>query len=273
MLTLTCNSNGGQPVSLENMRAVRALCDRLGTLLIVDACRFAENAWFIKQRESEHRGRSVQQLVRDIFDLCDGVAMSTRKDGLCNCGGLLLLRDDDLFRKAGALCVMTEGFQMSYGSLPGRDLEAIAVGLHEVMDESSLQSRIESIADLARRLAEEGVPVVQSCGGHCVLIDAESFCPHLARSQQPAHALACALYEHSGIRASRIGSVLKRGAGQPMELVRLAIPRRTYTQAHLEYVAHSIIELHRLASAIRSPGMPPQAPVTVVCEEPEFQAA
>jgi tryptophanase len=260
MLTLTCNSNGGQPVSLANMQAVRDLCDRFSKPLILDACRFAENAWFIRQLEAGQSERSVLSIAREMFDLSDGVAMSTRKDGLCNVGGLLLLRDEALHRRACSLCVLTQGFTMTYGSLPARDLEAMAIGLQEVMDESYLANRAAMIANLAQRLEEGRVTTVRPPGGHAVFLDAEDFCPHLMRERGGAvppaagaigHALACAIFEHTGVRCAPIGSVLvSPRTGKPLEMVRLAIPRRTHTQAQLDFVAASIVELKRSAASI-----------------------
>ena len=271
MLTVTCNSNGGQPVSLENLRAVRDLCDKHGKLLILDACRFAENARLIQQREIAERGRSVQAIVREMFDLCDGAVMSARKDVLCNIGGLLLLRDDQLHRKATSLCVLTDGFQMSYGSLPARDLEAIACGLQEAIDEQLLAARISGVEELGQKLIAGGVSIVLPVGGHAIYLDAEAFCPHIPRSEHPAFALACAIYEHAGIRCTRIGSALKNSRGEPMDLVRLAIPRRTYTQAHLEYVANSVAALRARAGEIHAIGISAAGPSVNL--EPEFQAA
>jgi len=283
MLTLTCNSNGGQPVSLANLHAVRNVCDRYGTMLALDACRFAENAWMIRERElaagagpdSDAAPRaSVPHIVREIFDLADAVAMSTRKDGLCNCGGLLLLRDDRLHRRACSLCVLTRGFQMTYGSLPGRDLEAMAVGLEEVMDHAYLAQRAGEIARLAEALERGGVKIVRPAGGHAVFIDAEHFCPHLAQastarcgtaatsSARAGHALACAIYESAGIRCTPIGTALMQrdarnaGAGQPSDLVRLAIPRRRYSRTQLDEVAAAIIALHAEAKRIEPRPMP-----------------
>ncbi|HVP74075.1 MAG TPA: tryptophanase [Phycisphaerales bacterium] len=255
MLTVTCNSNGGQPVSLANMRAVRNLCDAFAKPLILDACRFAENAFLIKQREANQSHRSVAAIVREMFDLCDGVAMSTRKDGLCNVGGLLLLRDENLHRRACRLCVLTQGFQMTYGSLPGRDLEAIAVGMQEVMNETYLAQRGAMIAHFAQTLERGGVKIVRPAGGHAVFIDAGAFCPHL--DDNAAHALACAIYEHAGVRGTPIGSALvNRASGAAPQLVRLAVPRRTYSQAHLQYAAASICELKRQASSIKPRSLP-----------------
>jgi tryptophanase len=272
MLTVTCNSNGGQPVSLANMRAVRDVCDRFGKLLVLDACRFAENAWFIRQREHGQSTRGVAEIAREMFDLSDAVAMSTRKDGLCNVGGLLLLRDDDLHRRACRLCVLTQGFQMTYGSLPGRDLDAIAVGLTEVMDEGYLSQRAEMISRLASALEAGGVKIVRPVGGHAAFIDAEEFLGgRLAvGGESPAgHSLACAIYEHCGVRCTSIGSVLRRDR-QPIELVRLAFPRRLHTQAQLEYVAESIIALRRAAHTIQMRPLPHDLdPQDAVLTEPE----
>lgn len=272
MLTLTCNSNGGQPVSLANIRAVRKLCDRHGKALFFDACRFAENAMLIKQREASEMRRSIMEIVREMFDLCDGAELSARKDLLSNTGGLLLIRDENLFRKACNLSVLTEGFGVSYGGLAARDLECIAVGLQEAIDERHLSQRIGSIQQLGERLIEGGVGIVQPVGGHAVFIDAEEFCPHIPRDSSPAHSLACALYEHAGIRAIRIGSVLNnQRTGEPMELVRLAIPRRTYMQSHLDYVAAAVIDLKTRASQIHPVPIAPAAIGKMI--EPEFAAA
>lgn len=269
MLTLTCNSNGGQPVSLRNLRQVREVCDRHGKMLFLDACRFAENAWFIMEREGGKGG--VASTVRAIFDLADGVVMSARKDALCNAGGLLLMRHEHFYRRACNLCVLTEGFQMTYGSLPGRDLEAIAVGLQEALDETYLASRIEMIRLLADELARGDVPVLQPAGGHAVFLDADAFCPHLSRADSPGHSLACAIYQHSGIRCSRVGSVLRTSRGEPREIVRLAVPRRTYTQSHIQYVARAIVDLKSRASGIEPIKAAP--PAVIRMEEPLLATA
>ena len=285
MMTITCNSNGGQPVSLENLRDVREICDRHRKMLILDACRFAENAWFIQQGNQQSTARSqlkadsrklkaipsIASIVRQIFDLVDGAVMSTRKDALCNVGGLLLLRDEHFYRKACNLCVLTDGFQMTYGTLPGRDLEALAVGLQEALDDTYLSARIEAVHRLAGDLSRAGLGVIQPTGGHAVFIDAEDFCPHLSRAQSPAHALACAIYEHTGIRCTRIGTILKNDRGEPKEIVRLAIPRRRYSLAQMEYIATSIIDLKSRAHEIH--GMKTALPTTLRCEEPAVQAA
>jgi tryptophanase len=258
MLTVTCNSNGGQPVSLENMRAVRALCDRYQTPLILDAARFAENAWFVKQREPGQGDRSVREIVRETFDLSDGAAISAKKDGLVNIGGILMLRDDALFRKACNLLILTEGF-VTYGGLAGRDLEAMAIGLEEVLREDYLRYRIRSVAYLGERLVDGGVSIVQPPGGHAIYIDAGALCPHIPKSQFPGQAVACALYELGGVRSCEIGSVML-GDHAVSELVRLAIPRRTYTQSHLDYVVEVALELKAMAH---------QLPGYRIVEEPD----
>jgi len=243
MVTITCNSNGGQPVSLANIRAVRELCDRYDKMLFLDAARFAENAWFIKQREAGEQRRSVQDIVREVFDLADGATISAKKDGLVNIGGVLLIRDDSLFHRASNLLILTEGF-VTYGGLAGRDLEAMAIGFREVLDEDYLRYRIRSVEYLGERVAAGGVPIVQPPGGHAVYIDAAALCPHIPRWQFPGQVLACALYETGGVRACEIGSVML-GDNASMELVRLAIPRRTYTQSHIDYVIEVVLEVAR----------------------------
>ncbi len=248
MVTVTCNTNGGQPVSLANLRAVRALCDRHGKLLFLDACRFAENAWLIKQREPGQAERPVTAIVRDMFDLADGATISAKKDGLVNTGGVLLVRDRALFQRASELLILTEGF-VTYGGLAGRDLEAMAVGLREVVDEDYLRYRVRSVEYLGERLARAGVAIVQPPGGHAVYIDAARFCPHLPRERFPGQAVACALYEHGGLRTCEIGSVML-GEKASMELVRLAIPRRTYTQSHIDYVVEVVTEVFERAAEL-----------------------
>ena len=241
MVTVTCNSNGGQPVSLENLRGVRALCDRFGKPLFLDACRFAENAWFVREREAGQQERSVREIVRDMFDLADGATISAKKDGLVNMGGVLLLRDPALFEQASNLLILTEGY-VTYGGLSGRDLEAMAVGFREVLDPDYLRYRARSVAYLGDKLHEAGVATVRPAGGHAVYLDAAQFCAHLAPEQLQGQALACALYEAGGIRTCEIGRVML-GEHAPMELVRLAFPRRTYTQSHVDYVLEVILEL------------------------------
>jgi tryptophanase len=252
MVTVTNNSGGGQPVSLANLRAVRAVCDRHGVPLFLDACRFAENAWFIKQREPGQAARSVREIVREMFLLCDGATISAKKDGLVNIGGLLLLRDPELVRRADELLILTEGF-LTYGGLAGRDLEAMAQGFREVVDEDYLQYRIRSIEYLGERLLRAGVQIVEPPGGHAIYIDALAFAPHIPRERFPGQALVVGMYRHAGIRACEIGSVMfgKGGNTPAMELVRLAIPRRVYTQSHVDYVIEAMEEVFARRDALR----------------------
>jgi tryptophanase len=249
-VTVTNNSGGGQPVSLENLRAVRAVCDRHGVPLFLDACRFAENAWFIKLREAGQADRAIPDIVREIASLADGMTMSAKKDGLANIGGWLALDDDRLAEQCRNLLILTEGFP-TYGGLAGRDLEAIAQGLREVVDEDYLRYRIRSTAYLGEALDAAGVPLVKPFGGHAVYLDARALLPHIPPMAYPGQALAIALYREGGIRGCEIGTVMfgRRPDGSeaaaPMDLVRLAIPRRTYTQSHIDYV----IEVVKLVAA------------------------
>jgi tryptophanase len=241
MVTLTNNSGGGQPVSLENLRGVRALCERVGVPLFLDACRFAENAWFIREREPGQAGRDVKEIVREMAALADGMTMSAKKDPFGNIGGWLAMNDDQLAEQCRNLLILTEGFP-TYGGLAGRDLEAIAQGLREAVQPDYLRYRIRSTAYLGQALHAAGVPVVLPIGGHAVYIDARSLLPRIAPLQYPGQSLAVALYEAGGIRGVEIGTVMfgrrPDGTEEPaaMDLVRLAIPRRTYTQSHIDYV-------------------------------------
>ena len=238
---VTNNSGGGQPVSLANLRATREVCDRHGVPLFLDACRFAENAWFIREREPGHGGREVADIVREMASLAHGMTMSAKKDGLANIGGWLALDDDDLAERCRTLLILTEGFP-TYGGLAGRDLEAIAQGLREVVDHDYLRYRIQSTAYLGAGLAAAGIPVVQPIGGHAVYIDARALLPDIPALQYPGQALAVQLYEVGGIRSCEIGTVMfgRHPDGTehpaPLDLVRLAVPRRTYTQSHIDYV-------------------------------------
>jgi tryptophanase len=241
MVTITNNSGGGQPVSLGNLRQVREVCDRYGLPLFLDACRFAENAWFIREREEGQAGRTVADIVREMASLADGMTMSAKKDPLANIGGWLACNDDGVAEACRNVLILTEGFP-TYGGLAGRDLEAIAQGLREAVSHEYLQYRIRSTAYLGEALERLGIPVVVPIGGHAVYVDAGELLPHIPALEYPGQALAVALYEAGGVRSCEIGSVMfgrqPDGTEKPaaMELVRLAIPRRTYTQSHIDYV-------------------------------------
>jgi tryptophanase len=255
-VTITNNSGGGQPVSLRNLRAVRAMCDRHGIPLFLDACRFAENAWFIRLREEGQGDRPIPDIVREMASLADGMTMSAKKDGLANIGGWLAMDDDRLAEQCRNLLILTEGFP-TYGGLAGRDLEAIAQGLREVVDEDYLRYRIRSTEYLGEALDAAGVPLVKPIGGHAVYLDARALLPHIPPLQYPGQALAVALYREGGIRGCEIGTVMfGRGpdgseAPAAMDLVRLAIPRRTYTQSHVDYVIEVVRAVARRAPDLR----------------------
>jgi tyrosine phenol-lyase len=249
MITITNNSGGGQPVSMANIRATKEVCTRYGIPLFLDACRFAENAYFIKKREPGYAGRSAREIAREIFSYADGVTMSAKKDAIVNMGGFLALNDDDLAMRARNLLIVTEGFP-TYGGLAGRDLEAIAQGLVEVLDEHYLEYRLRSVEYLGERLLAMGVPIVQPPGGHAIYINAKEFLPHIPVEEYPGQSLVVELFRAGGIRSVEIGSVMfgKKDAGgrfipARMELVRLAIPRRVYTQSHIDYVIEAMEEV------------------------------
>ncbi len=257
MITVTNNSGGGQPVSLENLRAYREALRRHGKPLVLDACRFAENAMFVKLREPGQAGRTPREIAREMFALADGCLVSAKKDGLANTGGFIALRDERWVEAARNLLILTEGFP-TYGGLAGRDLEAIAVGLEEVLDEEYLRYRLRTAEYLGERLLAAGVPIVEPTGGHAVYLDARGLLPHLAPRDYPAWALANALYLEGGIRGVEIGSVmfgkrLEDGTEtyHPLELVRLAFPRRVYTQSHFDYAAEVIADLAARSSEVR----------------------
>jgi tryptophanase len=258
MMTVTNNACAGQPVSMGCIRRVSELCRSYRIPFFIDACRFAENAWFIKTREPGCKGRSVRQLAAEMFSYADGCTMSGKKDGLVNIGGFLALNDDAVAQKARNILIVTEGFP-TYGGLAGRDLEAFAQGLEEVLDEDYLRYRIRSVAYVVEKLDRLGVPVFKPAGGHAVYLDAAAFLPHLPAEAFPGQALACALYLEGGIRSCEIGSVMfgrrdpAGGAFLPaaMELVRLAIPRRVYTQSHMDYVVECIGALHARRESVR----------------------
>jgi tryptophanase len=266
MITVTNNSGGGQPVSIANVKAVRTVCDRFGIPLYLDACRFAENAYFIKLREPGYTAQTPRAIARELFALADGCTMSAKKDGLANIGGFLAMNDPDVARQCRNLLILTEGFP-TYGGLAGYDLEAVATGLEEALDEEYLKYRLRSTAYLAEKAEQAGVPVVQPPGGHAVYLDAKAVLPHIPPAQYPAQALAVELYRVGGVRGVEIGSVMfgKRlpdGSETPaaLELVRLAVPRRTYTQSHIDYVAEVIAEVARRKERVRGYRIVEQAP-------------
>jgi tyrosine phenol-lyase len=267
LLTITNNSGGGQPVSMENIRTVARIAHGYGIPLYIDACRFAENAYFIKHREPGYQDKAVAEIVRELFSYADGCTMSAKKDGLANIGGFLCTNDPSLAEQETELLILTEGFP-TYGGMAGRDLEAIAVGLEEVLNEDYLRYRIVSTSYLGNHIAEKGVPIVQPPGGHAIYIDAKAMLPHIPPSRFPGQSLACELYRWAGIRSVEIGSVMfgKRNpeSGEeipaPMELVRLAIPRRVYTQSHVDYVVEAILEVHERRQSLRGYRMTYQAP-------------
>jgi tryptophanase len=241
MVTITNNSGGGQPVSLENLRGARELCDRFGVPLFLDACRFAENAWFIREREPGQGGRTVAKIVRECASLADGMTMSAKKDPLANIGGWLAVNDDELAERCRAVEILTEGFP-TYGGMAGRDLEAVAQGLKESVDHDYLRYRVRSTAYLGEGLQRAGIPVVQPFGGHAVYVDARALLPQIPPVEYPGQALAVELFVAGGIRTVEIGTVMfgrrpdRTEEPAAMDLVRLAIPRRTYTQSHIDYV-------------------------------------
>ena len=256
MITVTNNSGGGQPVSMANIREARAICQRHGVPLFLDACRFAENAWFIRMREPGYAGRSPREIAQEMFSYCDGATMSAKKDGLANIGGFLALNDDGLAQRCRNNLILTEGF-VTYGGLAGYDLEAIATGLTEVLDEAYLRYRVRSIEYLAERLQAADVPLLLPPGGHALYLDAHRMLPHVPWNEYPACALGAVLYLEGGIRAAEIGSLMfglhPDGSEHPAphELLRLAFPRRVYTQSHVDYVAEVVTYVRKRAHAIR----------------------
>jgi tyrosine phenol-lyase len=257
MITVTNNSGGGQPVSMANVRAVRQVCERHGVPLFFDACRFAENCYFVQQRESGYANKSVTEIARELFSHGDGCTMSAKKDGLVNMGGFVALNNADWAQQLTNLLILIEGFP-TYGGLAGRDLEAVARGLREVLNEDYLAFRIGQVAQLGELLEHAGIPIVVPVGGHAVYIDARRFLDHVPQSQFPGQALVVALYREFGIRAVEVGSLMfghKDAGGRDvfpqLDLVRLAIPRRVYTTEHMRFVADSVIQLHREREKLR----------------------
>jgi len=258
MLTVTNNSGGGQPVSMENIQQVSAVCRSNKIPLYFDACRFAENAYFIKLREPRYESKTPKQIAQEMFSYGDGCTMSAKKDGMANIGGFLCTNDDLLAQQEKDLLILTEGYP-TYGGLAGRDLEAIAVGLQEALEEDYLRYRIASTAYLGNHIAQEGVPIVQPPGGHAIYIDARTFLPHVPIDEFPGVTLAAELYLEGGIRSVEIGSLMF-GAAAKMDLVRLAIPRRVYTQSHIDYVVEMILEVWKKRDSIRGLKLLYQAP-------------
>ncbi len=256
MITVTNNSGGGQPVSLANIQGARDICRRHGVPLFLDCCRFAENAWFIKQREPGLADKTPLEIARAMFACADGATMSAKKDGMANIGGFLAMNDPGWTERARNNLILTEGFP-TYGGLAGYDLEALAVGFYEALEEDYLRYRIRSIEYLGDVLTNAGVPIVQPTGGHAVYLDAKAFLPHVPASEFPAWALSCVLYLEGGVRGVEIGSVMfgrqPDGTEKPaaMELVRLAFPRRVYTQSHVDYLGEVILHVHRLRDRVR----------------------
>jgi len=252
MLTVTNNSGGGQPVSMANIAAVKEVCARHGIPLYLDACRFAENAWFIRLREPGYADWTPRQIAQKMFSLADGCTFSAKKDAFANIGGFLSTNDARIAQQETNLLILTEGFP-TYGGLAGRDLDAIATGLDEVLDPDYLRYRIVSTGYLGRHIADRGVPIVEPPGGHAIYIDAARMLPHIPPAQFPGQALAVELYRHAGIRSVEIGSVMFGGSGRLArhELLRLAIPRRVYTQSHIDYVVEAILEVNARKHEIR----------------------
>ena len=257
MITITNNSGGGQPVSMQNIRDVKKLLERYNIPLFIDACRFAENAYFIKKREKGYSGKSALEIAWEIFSYADGVTMSAKKDGLVNIGGFLAMNDENLAMQCRNLLIVTEGFP-TYGGLAGRDLEAVAQGLSEILDEHYLQYRIRSVEYLGEKLISAGVPIIEPPGGHAIYLDAKRFLPHIPPEQFPGQSIVCSLYIEGGIRGVEIGSLMfgkydKSGRLIPpaMELVRLAIPRRVYTQSHIDFVSEVVIEVFKKRDSLK----------------------
>jgi tyrosine phenol-lyase len=258
MLTVTNNSGGGQPVSMENVRAVSAICKRHNIPLYFDACRFAENAWFIKLREPGYSDRTPKEIAQEMFRYGDGCTMSAKKDGMANIGGFLCTNNDLLAQQEKDLLILTEGYP-TYGGLAGRDLEAIAVGIQEALEEDYLRYRIASTAYLGDHISAAGVPIVLPPGGHAIYIDARAFLPHIPADQFPGVALAAELYLEGGIRSVEIGTLMFASAAQ-MDLVRLAIPRRVYTQSHIDYLVEVILEVYAKRAQIKGMRLTYEAP-------------
>jgi len=267
MITVTNNSGGGQPVSMQNIREVRSVCDKYNVPLFLDACRFAENAYFIKLREKGFGKKTILEISQEMFSYADGATMSAKKDALVNIGGFLSLNNEDLAMKCRNLLIVTEGFP-TYGGLAGRDLEAVAQGLEEILDEHYLHYRIRSTEYLGEKMLDAGIPIIEPPGGHAIYIDAKRFLPDISPEKYPGQSIVCELYLVGGVRAVEIGSVMfgkidENGniLSPPMELVRLAIPRRVYTQSHIDYVAEVAIEVFKNRDKLRGYEITYEAPM------------
>jgi tryptophanase len=267
MITVTNNSGGGQPVSMQNICEVKEVCKKYNIPLFLDACRFAENAYFIKLREKGYENKSALEIAQEMFSYADGATMSAKKDALVNIGGFLAMNDDELAMQCSNLLIVTEGFP-TYGGLAGRDLEAVAQGLEEVVDENYLEYRIKSVEYLGNKIVDAGVPIIEPPGGHAIYIDARRFLPNIAPDKYPGQAIVCELYLEGGVRAVEIGSVMfgkydEKGKLIPamMELVRLAIPRRVYTQSHIDYLIEIIIEVYNNRDKLKGYEITYEAPI------------
>ncbi|NLO18322.1 MAG: tryptophanase [Ignavibacteria bacterium] len=266
MLTVTNNTGGGQPVSMENIRQTKELLKGYGIPLYLDCCRFAENAYFIKRREKGYHTKTIKEIAQEMFSYADGCTMSAKKDGMANTGGFIATNDDALFDKFKVNLIVTEGF-LTYGGLARRDLEALAQGFVEVLDESYLEYRVEQVKSLGDMLLTAGVPILVPTGGHAVYLDAARFCPHIPPEQFPGQSIACEIYVEGGIRSCEIGSIMFGKTGEngkfipaTMELVRLAIPRRVYTQSHMQYIAECISEIHKRRKELKGMKITWEAP-------------
>ena len=267
MITVTNNSGGGQPVSMQNIRDVKEVCKKYGLPLFIDACRFAENAYFIKMREKGYENKTPLEIAQEMFSYADGITMSAKKDALVNIGGFLAMNDENLAMNCRNLLIVTEGFP-TYGGLAGRDLEAVAQGLLEILDEHYLQYRIRSVEYLGEKLVAAGVPIIEPPGGHAIYIDAKRFLPNISADQYPGQSIVCELYLEGGVRAVEIGSVMfgkydKDGKLIPgmMELVRMAIPRRVYTQSHIDYLIEVVIEVYKNRNKLKGYKITYEAPM------------
>jgi len=267
MITITNNSGGGQPVSMENIRNTSRICKKYGIPLIFDACRFAENCYFIKEREPGYESKSIEEIARELFSYGDGCTMSAKKDGLANIGGFLAVNEKKLAEKIRNLLIIIEGFP-TYGGLAGRDLEAVSRGLREVLDENYLRYRIGQLRYFGTRLQESGIPIVTPIGGHAVFLNALEFVPHIPQSQFPGQALSAAIYREGGVRSAEIGSLMfgtiDKETGEPvyprLDLVRLAVPRRVYTASHFDYVVNTILNVYKQRETIRGFALEYEAP-------------